>query len=89
MTKPQALALWRAFLCLVLIAVGLMLNACTIVKYTSPERTLTLIDLHPTQNALSLEGMIEDASLSVNREQGGAEGLVEEVGNVVSPNPLD
>lgn len=28
MTKPEALALWKAFLCLVLVAVVLMLNAC-------------------------------------------------------------
>lgn len=66
------------------------LAGCTFGRYTDAERTLTVIDIHPTGNAVALDAALTGkGKLTLNREQGGTEGIVSEVGDIVSPNPLD
>lgn len=90
MTKREVLTLWKAFLCLILICVFLALNACTIARYTDETHTLTILDLHPTGNTVSLAASLEGkGQMSLNREQGSAEGIVSEVAGAVTPSPLD
>lgn len=49
----------------------LTMTSCTMVRYQSTERTLTVIDLHPGGESITLSGAIQDtAILDVNREQG-------------------
>lgn len=72
------------------LALVLMLNACTYAKYTDSTHTLTILDLHPTGNTVNLDAALTGkGKLSLNRESGSAEGIVSEVGDMVSPNPLD
>jgi len=62
---------------LILIALSLILASCTVVRYSSDERTLTVIDLHPGGESLSLSGAIESiGTLDVNREQGSSAQIV-------------
>jgi hypothetical protein len=87
MTKPESAALWRAFFCLALIVVGLMLNACTYVKTDS----LTVIDFHPVGGSTTIDATKtpEGMTLKANRNQGSAEGIVDSVAGAFSVNPLD
>jgi len=62
---------------LILIALSLILASCTVVRYQSEERTLTVIDLHPGGESLSLSGAIDSiGTLDVNREQGSSAQIV-------------
>ena len=63
---------------LILIALSaLLITSCTVVRYQSEERTLTVIDLHPGGESLSLSGAIESiGTLDVNREQGSSAQIV-------------
>jgi hypothetical protein len=86
MTKPATITLWRAFLCLVLIAVVLTLNACTYVAIEGPEYQATILTFTPTGNSTQFEGVLTGKGrVSLNRELGGAEGLVEEAGAIINP----
>ena len=61
----------RAMKTLALMLAILTLTSCTMVRYQSTERTLTVIDLHPGGESITLSGAIQDtATLDVNREQG-------------------
>jgi hypothetical protein len=83
-TKPEALALWKAFLCLVLVAVVLMLNACTMVRYTDGQKSLTIADIRISGSAIDLDATLNEVGkLSVNREQGSAGEAVSEVVEVL------
>jgi len=63
---------------LIIIALSaLLITSCTVVRYSSNERTLTVIDLHPGGESLSLSGAIESiGTLDVNREQGSSAQIV-------------
>lgn len=55
----------------------LLLTSCTAVRYTSGDTTLTVIDLHPGGESLSLDGAIHGTgTLAVNREQGSSAEIV-------------
>lgn len=76
-----------------LIVVGtvaiVMLTGCTLARYSGPEHSLTVIDIHPTGNTVALDAALNDKGrVRLNREQGGTEGLVEEVGDIVRPGLL-
>lgn len=54
---------------LCLIAALFILNACTVVRYQSADRSLTVIDLHPGGETLSLQGTLDSiGTLEVNRD---------------------
>jgi len=62
---------------LIIIALSLILTSCTVVRYSSEERTLTVIDMHPGGESLSLSGAIESiGTLDVNRESGSSAQIV-------------
>ena len=63
---------------LIIIALSaLLITSCTVVRYSSDERTLTVIDLHPGGESLSLSGAIDSiGTLDVNREQGSSAQIV-------------
>ena len=63
---------------LIIIALSaLLITSCTVVRYQSEERTLTVIDLHPGGESLSLSGAIESiGTLDVNRESGSSAQIV-------------
>jgi hypothetical protein len=64
----------------------LSLNACTYVAIEGPEYQATILTFTPTGNSTQFEGVLTGKGrVSLNRELGGAEGLVEEVGNAVRP----
>jgi hypothetical protein len=80
MTKPEALNLWKAFLCLALVGVVLMLNGCTLVRYTDGQKSLTIADIRISGSAIDLKATVDGiGSLDVNREQGSAGEAVTEV----------
>ncbi len=80
----------RASLLLIVLVVVLLAAGCTFARYSNPDHSLTVIDLHPTGNTVALDAALTGKGrLTLNREQGGTEGLVSEVGDIVSPNPLD
>jgi hypothetical protein len=79
----------RLFSAAILVAV-IPASGCTYARYTNPEHTLTVIDLHPTGNTVALDAALTGkGTLSLNRESGSAEGIVGEVVDAVSPSPLD
>lgn len=66
------------------------LQGCAYVTIEGPEYKARLITFTPTGTATGFEAVLTNKGrVSLNREQGGAEGLVSEVGSIVSPNPLD
>lgn len=90
MTRANARFIARALILLTVLGVVVAaLPGCTMVRYTSPERSLTIIDLHPTKNAISLSGVLNNTgTLDVNREQGSAEGIVSSAINAASGGVL-
>lgn len=77
------LVVWVAALCAIT-------SGCTYARYTDSSHTLTILDLHPTGNTVNLDAALTGkGKLSLNRESGSAEGIVSEVGDMVSANPLD
>jgi len=54
---------------IIVILAALMLTSCTVVRYQSTDRTLTVIDLHPGGETLSLQGTLDSiGTLDVNRD---------------------
>lgn len=54
---------------IIAILAALMLTSCTVVRYQSTDRTLTVIDLHPGGETLSLQGTLDSiGTLDVNRD---------------------
>ena len=48
-----------------------LLTSCTYVRYASDNASLTVIDLHPSGEAIDLSGALDGkGTLDVNREQG-------------------
>jgi hypothetical protein len=73
-----------------LILLCTLVAGCTYARYTDDSHSLTILDLHPTGNTVNLDAALTGkGKLSLNRESGSAEGIVSEVGDMVSPNPLD
>ena len=83
MTTPESRALRNAFLCLLIVAAGIALSACTYVKTDS----LTVLDFHPVGGQTNIDATKTEQgiTLKASRGQGSAEGLV----RAASPNPLD
>lgn len=66
----------------------LLLSSCTVVRYKSTERTLTVIDIHPGGESLSLSGILDGTgALDVNREQGSNEGIITSAVDAVTGVP--
>jgi len=63
---------------LILIALSaLLITSCTLLRYSSKDTALTVIDLHPGGESLSLSGAIDSiGTLDVNREQGSSAQIV-------------
>lgn len=71
-------------------AILIACSACTYARYTNPEHSLIVIDLHPTGNTVNLDAALTGkGKLSLNRESGSAEGIVDTVTSAVTPSPLD
>lgn len=65
-------ALVLAFLVFVLLA-----TSCTMVRYQSEDRTLTVVDLHPGGETLSLQGTLDSiGTLDVNRDTSDSTAVV-------------
>lgn len=61
------LAKYVALLCLMLVVFAM--TGCTMVRYQSEDRTLTVVDLHPGGETLSLQGTLDSiGTLDVNRD---------------------
>lgn len=84
--KPWFWFLWYG----AVIGASFLLGGCTILKYEDDTHSLTIADLRISGSAIDLNAVLEGkGSLSVNREQGSAEGIVDTVADAVSVNPLD
>lgn len=69
---------------------ALLLTSCTYVSYHSDVASLRVADFHPTGNAISLEGMLEDkGNIKVNREQESSAEIVDTVANSLRPSILE
>lgn len=56
---------------------ALLLTSCTVVRYQSTERTLTVIDLHPGGETLVLDGVLTNIGrVSVNRDTSDSSAVV-------------
>jgi hypothetical protein len=59
---------------------------CTYAKIEGPEYQATILTFTPTGNSTQFEGVLTGKGrVSLNRELGGAEGLVEEAGAIINP----
>lgn len=59
-------------LCIIVLMTG-----CTVVRYQSDERTLTVIDLHPGGETLVLDGVLTNIGrVSVNRDTSDSTAVV-------------
>jgi hypothetical protein len=75
-----------ALLILVIGFVLYMLSGCTYVAIEGPEYQATILTFTPTGNSTQFEGVLTGKGrVSLNRELGGAEGLVEEAGSIINP----
>lgn len=71
---------------LMLIAALLVMTSCTAVRYKSSDTSLTVIDLHPGGESLSLSGVLDSkGALDVNREQGSSAEVITATGEAVRP----
>jgi len=58
---------------LVFVYVLLALSACTVVRYTDGDKSLTIADVRISGSAIDLEATLDNiGTLDVNREQGSA-----------------
>jgi hypothetical protein len=65
---------------------ALCLTGCTYVAIEGPEYQATILTFTPTGNSTQFEGVLTGKGrVSLNRELGGAEGLVEEAGAIINP----
>jgi hypothetical protein len=83
MTKAEMKALRNSLICLLIVAAGIALSACTVVKTDS----LLVLDFHPVggQTDIDASKTSEGMTLKASRGQGSAEGIV----RAATPNPLD
>ena len=65
----DTLILWsQGITIIVLLIIMLAMSSCTVVRYQSDERTLTVVDLHPGGESLVLDGALTSiGKVSVNR----------------------
>jgi hypothetical protein len=71
---------------LLTISLILWLGACTFARIEGPEYQATILTFTPTGNSTQFEGVLTGKGrVSLNRELGGAEGLVEEAGAIINP----
>jgi hypothetical protein len=62
------------------------LAGCTFARIEGPEYQATILTFTPTGNSTQFEGVLTGKGrVSLNRELGGAEGLVEEAGAIINP----
>ena len=71
---------------IIVILAALMLTSCTVVRYQSTDRTLTVVDLHPGGETLSLQGTLDSiGTLDVNRDTQDSQELVTMVVDALTP----
>jgi hypothetical protein len=76
----------KAIVLLMWIAIAVSLAGCTYVAIEGPEYQATILTFTPTGNSTQFEGVLTGKGrVSLNRELGGAEGLVEEAGSIINP----
>lgn len=74
---------------LILIAAFAVMTSCTAVRYKSADTSLTVIDLHPGGETLSLSGVLDGTgALDVNREQGSSAEVITATGEAVRPSSI-
>lgn len=62
---------------IIVILAALMLTSCTVVRYQSTDRTLTVVDLHPGGESLSLSGALDSiGTMDVNRDTSDSTAVV-------------
>jgi len=72
------------------ILAALLITSCTTVRYTSGDTSLTVLDLHPGGETISLSGVLDDTgTLDVNREQGSSSEVITATGEAVRPSLLN
>ena len=69
-----------------LILLILICTSCTVVRYKSTDKRLSVYDFHPGGEALTLNGALTNTgSLDVNRDTAGSEEFVDRVGDAIVP----
>ena len=74
----DTLILWsQGITIIVLLTIMLAMSSCTVVRYQSTERTLTVVDLHPGGESLVLDGVLTNIGrVSVNRDTSDSSAVV-------------
>jgi hypothetical protein len=87
--KPKPSVAHRIVYALMLVSiVGVLfaVTGCTYAKIEGPEYQATILTFTPTGNSTQFEGALTGKGrVSLNRELGGAEGVIGEVGEIVRP----
>lgn len=65
------------FMAFIGLCIIVLLTGCTVVRYQSTERTLTVLDVHPGGESLVLDGVLTNIGrVSVNRDTSDSSSVV-------------